>query len=269
MNAHCYPAHLLEHVEVLNCQFVYKGFKRMKWVQWNEVDVSPAVKRIKNGKQPGPDLIKGEIIKWLIESKICLKFLTSAMNGVVISGAFPSGWRNSKTVMLPQEKKPNVDQLRPIALTNTLYKLLMSLIKDQLYDHLVSIGEINDLQAGFTKGLRMEDNVFLLDYCIRDSKKRKRELIVIALDFEKAFDSVDRRSLMKAIKKCKCDPLIIDVISRLYEGDTTEMFMGSRKIFETDVTNGIRQECTLSPLLFLLVVNRIIRKLQESEWTWI
>ena len=74
VNTQCYPAHLLEHVEVLNCQFVYKGFKRMKWVQWNEVDVSSAVKRIKNGKQPGPDLIKGEIIKWLIESKICLNY---------------------------------------------------------------------------------------------------------------------------------------------------------------------------------------------------
>ena len=55
--------------------------------QWNEVELSSAIKRIKNGKQPGLDLIEGERIKWLIESK-------STRNGVVTSGAFPSGWRH-------------------------------------------------------------------------------------------------------------------------------------------------------------------------------
>ena len=38
---------------------------------------------------------------------------------------------------------------------------------------------------------------FILSYCIEESKKRRQELIIMGIDFEKTFDSVNRRVLIK------------------------------------------------------------------------
>lgn len=55
---------------------------------------------------------------------------------------------------------------------------------------------MNELQAGFTKGRRFKDNVFLVKYCIDDSKRRKQKLVLVAIDFSKAFDSINRCKLI-------------------------------------------------------------------------
>ena len=45
---------------------------------------------------------------------------------------------------------------------------------------------------------------------------------MVEIDFEKAFDSVDRVALIRALKYYKCDPGLIDVVLDLYVGDRTE-----------------------------------------------
>lgn len=72
--------------------------------------------RIKSGKQPGPDWIKGEIIKWLKDEPICLEELTRCLNLVVKNNKVPENWKVSKTVMIPKTQKPKVMEYRPIAL---------------------------------------------------------------------------------------------------------------------------------------------------------
>ena len=61
---------------------------------------------------------------------------------------------------------------------------MMSLVTGKLYDHRERNAKLTELQAGFTKGRRVEDNVFILDYCIRDSRRRRKELIIAAVSFE-------------------------------------------------------------------------------------
>ena len=67
------------------------------------------------------------------------------------------------------------------------------------------------------------------------------------------------------MKRYECDPLVIDIVEKLYKGDRTEVYLGSEKLFKIEVTSGIRQGCTLSPILFIMVVNLIIRRVQKSK----
>ena len=60
---------------------------------------------------------------------------------------------------------------------------------------------MNDLQADFTKGRSAEDNVFILYYCIKDSRRRRKGLAIAAIDFEKAFVPVNEECLIKAIER--------------------------------------------------------------------
>ena len=68
--------------------------------------------------------------------------------------------------MIPKTAKPTVKDLRPIALTNAGYKLMMAVVRNSIEEH-VRINELGkDTQAGFTEGSRIENNLFVLKYCV-------------------------------------------------------------------------------------------------------
>ena len=68
--------------------------------------------------------------------------------------------------MIPKNKKPKADQLRPIALTDNSYKYFMGIAKDRIEAHLSNNDLLNEMRAGFTKQRRAEDNLTILKECI-------------------------------------------------------------------------------------------------------
>jgi hypothetical protein len=137
--------------------------------------------------------------------------------------------------------------------------------KEKLVNHLEANEKIIEYQSGFTKGRRLEDNILLYKYCVQESRRMKKSMVVVAVDFAKAFDSVDRKQLVLALKRYKCDPRLIDLIVELYSGDKTELYLNNNKVGEIEINNGIRQACTGSPWLFVMIVNYIIEKLMERR----
>ena len=110
----------------------------------------------------------------------------------------------------------------------------------------------------------MEENFFIVRYCIEETFRLGRKLVVVAINFEKAFDSVGRVALIRALMYYKCDPRLIDVVLDLYVGDRTEVWQNRILEGDTEVTGGIRHGCTGSPQLFVMVVN-IINSIVESR----
>ena len=75
----------------------------------------------------------------------------------------------------------------------------MSLIKNMIVQHIRKMGEESEFLPGFKERSRMEDNLFLLRCCVESSYKKGKPLIVLAIDFVKAFDSVNRETLLRAL----------------------------------------------------------------------
>ena len=73
--------------------------------------------------------------------------------------------------------------------------------------------QINELQSGFTANRRGTDNLFMLKYSIEESFKSRKTLFVLSVDFQKAFDSIDRGKLIDTLMKFKIDPKVIDIIA--------------------------------------------------------
>ena len=88
----------------------------------------------------------------------------------------------------------------------------MGVIKNKMVQHLDRNCLISDYQAGFTGGRRLEENVFIVRYCIQETYRLARELVVAAIDLEKAFDSVGRLALVRALQFYRCEPRLINVI---------------------------------------------------------
>lgn len=139
----------------------------------------------------------------------------------------------------------------------------MSLVRDKIIEHLINNELINEYQVGFTKGKRIEENIFI--FCIDKSYQNKKPLIVVSIDFRKAFDSTDRKGLIKALKYYQVHDKVIDNIMELYTNDKTEIWRNNKMVGEAVITNGIRQGCTGSPQLFNLIINMIIIKITESR----
>ena len=140
----------------------------------------------------------------------------------------------------------------------------MGILKSKLEKHIRDIGQGSEVQAGFTKNRRIADNLFVLDYCVKESYKIRKLLFLISIDFAKAFDSVKRDKLLNILKKYRIHPDIIDIIVHIYNGDITKVHYNNMFQCDINVTSGIRQGCNASSNLFLLITFCIIEKLYDN-----
>ena len=85
-------------------------------------------------------------------------------------------------------------------------------------------------------------------------------LIMTSIDFRKAFDSIKRETIIKVMMKYKLHPKLIDFIASIYTEDRTNMYINNKPICEVHITNGIRQGCNGSTVLFLMITYLIIEK---------
>ena len=97
-----------------------------------------------------------------------------------------------------------------------------------------------------------------------ESRKNEHKNLYFAMvDFRKAYDSVDRWSLIKAMRKYGINTNIIEVMVQMYSEDTTTICLGKREE-KIEVTSGIKQGCSISTLLFKLITYNIIEELEEK-----
>ena len=71
-------------------------------------------------KAPGPDEIKIELYKTLIEDTTLLQEITRCLNNFIVGQEIPQEWMESNTILIQKKSKPTTLDLRPIALTNVL-----------------------------------------------------------------------------------------------------------------------------------------------------
>ena len=183
----------------------------------------------------------------------------------------PENWVISETRMIKKNSKPTTRDFRPIALGDVSSKLHFSFIKRGIEEHLINSNMVLENQIGFTEGGRTEYCHFLLQYMVEktfnSAKKCHNKLIIVALDFKKAFDSIDRRRMIETLIKYKIHPHVIDLIAKINSQDETIVKMGDREE-KMKVTTGIKQGCTASTVLFKIITFEIMRKLDEEGDTY-
>ena len=226
-------------------------------------DMGGELEKLKCNKAPGPNLLKSELYKEIGKSQFCTRVMAKVYDNQFYSEEVPESWKESKTKLIAKKKKPTVKDFRPIALTNISYKLFMSIVKNQIEEHLTENNLVKYNQTGFTKGGRMEDNLFILQHLVGKSFKREKPLVVISIDFSKAYDSIDRKKMIETMVKYKIHPNIIDIVAKVYQDDFTNIVVGDHEE-RIEISSGIRQGCTGSTTLFKLITYEIIKELEKN-----
>ena len=117
-----------------------------------------------------------------------------------MSEAFPEEWTDGIIVKII--KKGNIkicDNWRRICVLTAISKIISKLILDRIKDHLYST--IYREQAGFRPGSSCVDHINTLRLIIEQSAEYQSDLHLVFVDFEKAFDSVDREVLWMALRR--------------------------------------------------------------------
>ena len=115
-------------------------------------------------------------------------------------------------------------------------------------------------QAGFRKGKSCGEHIFTLRQILEQCQEWKTPCYVNFIDFEKAFDSIHRESLWCILRHYGIPCMIVTIIKMLYEGFKSKVICGQNLTEEFDIKTGVKQGCILSPFLFCLAIDWIMKR---------
>ena len=112
--------------------------------------VHKAIKKLKNGKAPGPDKIPTMLIKDAMDL-IC-KPLTIVFNSSLQKGMFPDVWKLARvTPIFKTGSKSEANNYRPISVISVLSRILEKVVHDQVYEYLKINNVLTKSQSAFQK----------------------------------------------------------------------------------------------------------------------
>jgi len=99
------------------------------------------------------------------------------------------------------------------------------------------------------------DQCYALNYLInRQLGREKGEMIVLFIDLKAAFDSVDRDTLMRAMRERGVREGLVNRIEEILKETKNRVKVGSQRSEEFWLARGLRQGCAISPMLFNLLI---------------
>ncbi|XP_076037549.1 uncharacterized protein LOC143022998 [Oratosquilla oratoria] len=166
--------------------------------QVKEEDVWKKLGKLKVDKSPGPDNINARILKELRDN--ITPVLTELFETSIREGKLPEDWKSANVSAIHKGgDKSEVNNYRPVSLTCITCKVLESIIRDHIMEHMTRNDLFSDSQFGFLTG---RSTVLQLLHVI-DKWTRViddgGETDAIFLHFQKAFDKVPHQRLLRKL----------------------------------------------------------------------
>jgi hypothetical protein len=148
---------------------------------------------------------------------------------------------------------------RPLSIVNTDNRLMCSAAR-LCWDHIFN-GWVSKMQKGFLKGRSMLSNVLTIDHEAMRVSLQYESGAIILFDFKAAFPSIDREFMIHSLEWLGMPRKQLNFIRAMYDKTLGRMKTpgGIGQPFE--MSRGIRQGCPLSPLIFAVVVDILLRKI--------
>ena len=113
---------------------------------------------------------------------------------------------------------------------------------------------------GFRKGRGCADAIFALRQVSKKVIEHDRELNIVFVNHEKAFDRVNRDKLWQTLELYNIQGQLLDSIRTIYANSMIAVRTSEGLTDWFDITSGVRQGCVLSLLLFIICMDRITQE---------
>lgn len=166
--------------------------------------------------------------------------------------------------MIPKkDKAESYEDFRPIALCNTLYKLLTKTIANRLHNLLPLL--ISEEQTGFVLGRTIYDGIIIAQEAIHLVQTNKEPSMLIKLDIKKAYDKVDWHFLCKCLEAFGFAKQWINLIYDCISTPRISILVNGSPVGFFNTSRGLRQGDPISPFLFILMVESLGRLLNNAK----
>ena len=228
----------------------------VKTAEISEEELIKAAKSLKKNRAMGLDGVPSEFWKIVLlpgseGARRVLQFCNLCWKGRKV----PQAWHEARVTSIFKKGDPSsCDNYRPISLLNIAYKMFAAILLNRLRD----AGADERLwrtQFGFRRRRGTQDALFIARRQIeRTWAQKDGKVVLLALDWAKAFDSVSPRSLAVALRRFGLPKEFVEMIEAIY-CDRTFFVKDAGSTSERHRQEyGISQGCPLSPYLFVILM---------------
>lgn len=221
-------------------------------------EVRAAIRTLKNNRAGDKGAI-AEMFK--VGINVCDGELTDILNSIRTSHQIPPPWKEIKMKALYKRKgkREKCKNSRPISMTDLAYKLMAQVILRRLTEVIEPM--LLDEHNGFRRGRSISDAIHTLQRLIEKFRTINQPLFCAFLDIKQAYDSVPRELLFRILKEYyKIDLELVNLIEALYQNTEARVHVNNCQSPLFPLPSGVKQGCVMSPLLFTIFIDFIIRQ---------
>ena len=226
-------------------------------------ELKKAVIHQKNNKSYGLDNICTEVLKssFVIISPFLLKLINQIFN----SGEYPESWGRGIIVPIFKSGDANLAQnYRGITISNILSKVYSQILLNRMTKWADMHDVMNNAQFGYQKGKSTTDCIFILHSIISKLLSSKQKLYCVFIDFEKAFDKIDRLKLWHKLILENVSSKMVRALQAMYS--TVKACIRHNQSYSAfiDAKFGVKQGDPSSPLIFMMFINDINQNINSD-----
>ena len=223
-------------------------------------EVVAAINRLKAGKASGMDGIAGECIRK--GGVAVVEWLVRMFNGCFVSGCVPEDWKSACIVPLYKGKgdRRECGSYRGISLLSVVGKVYGRVLIERVIE--CTDKAIGEEQCGFRSGRGCIDQIFVVRQICEKMLEKHQDVFWAFMDLEKAYDRIDREALWQVLGVYGVGGCVLKGIQSFYVGSSACVRVGSDMSESFEVTVGLRQGCVMSPWLFNVYMDGVVREVK-------
>ena len=217
------------------------------------VETRRAIRGMHNWKAPDPDSL---VVELLEVDEPADPIVPERFHAIIVEvwngGEVPQQWKDATIkVLYKKSDRSNCNNYRGISLLSHAGKVLRKIVANRLSDYCEAHGILPDEQCGFRPEQSTVDILFVVRRLQDLARRRRIPLYMCFVDLQKAYGSVDRELLRKVLAQAGVPEEMVAVIRQFHDGMQAQVRMDDGELSDWfEVTQGLRQGCVLSLLLF-------------------
>jgi len=211
------------------------------------------IKQLSSYKASGPDNIPNIVLQKSID--IIEEHLLQIYRAILTLDTYVDSWREFTTIVLRKPGKPDYEvtnAYRPIALLNTMAKVLTAIIADEISRTVERELLLPENHFGGCTGRMTTDTVHILEDIVKSAWRKGQVASILFLDVESAFPNAVTDRLIHNLRRRRLPEIHIKFISNLLENRRTRMKFDNYISLVIQITNGIGQGDPLSMILYII-----------------